>query len=265
MDAQAKQNQKDRVLEVRGSPVLTEKDKRNAKRRTEEYRAKRRATRDLSKDRERWAKYYEANKEKLRERSRNYGARPEVKEYKKEYHKKEYVEKGKQRGLDGIKNLTDNYVKAVLTKDTRLSYKDIPKEMIEAKRFEMLIRRDYLANTTPEQRFKISKEKYKKKLGILPKSKMSAEETKARRRARARERYVVNIEKEREANKKYREANREKINAKQRAKHAENKEEINAKRRNLTPEERAHINELARAAVKRRKLLNKENQDEKRN
>ena len=137
--------------------------------------------------------------------------------------------------------------------------------MIEAKRFEMLIRRDYLVNTTPEQRLKNSKEKYKKKLGVLPRSKMFAEETKARRRARERERYIINIEKEREANKKYREANREKINAKQRAVYELNKEKINAKRRNLTPEQREHVNALARAATKRRKLLNEEKLNEKRN
>jgi hypothetical protein len=83
-----------------------------------------------------------------------------VKEYKKEYRRKEYVEKGKQRGLDGIKNLTDNYVKLVLVKHTNLTYKDIPKELIEVKRLEMLIRREYLANTTPSERLKEAKKKY---------------------------------------------------------------------------------------------------------
>jgi hypothetical protein len=142
---------------------LTKEEKReayNAYRRTEEYRVKRRATRDLSKDRERWAKYYEANKKQLLERAKEYSSRPEVKEYKKEYRRKEYVEKGKQRGLDGIKNLTDNYVKLVLVKHTNLTYKDIPKELIEVKRLEMLIRREYLANTTPSERLKEAKKKY---------------------------------------------------------------------------------------------------------
>ena len=289
MDAQAKQNQKDRVFEVRGSPVLTKKEKReayNAYRRTEEYRAKRRAIRDLSKDRERWAKYYEANREQLLERAKEYSSRPEVKEYKKEYRRKEYVEKGKQRGLNGIKNLTDTYVKGVLTKKTQLSYKDIPKEMIEAKRFEMLIKRDYLANTTPSERHKESKEKYnarnpnankkyyqdnkeklaeaakrwreKNKERLLAKNYSWREANKERVRELARVRYYKNRDKQLEKGEKYRKANKEKLIEKSRERYAKNKEEINAKRRNLTPEQREHINALARAAVKRRKLLNEE-------
>ena len=289
MDAQAKQNQKDRVFEVRGSPVLTKKEKReayNAYRRTEEYRAKRRATRDLSKDRERWAKYYEANKEQLLERAKEYSSRPEVKEYKKEYRRKEYVEKGKQRGLNGIKNLTDTYVKGVLTKNTQLSYKDIPKEMIEAKRFEMLIKRDYLANTTPSERYKESRKKYnarnpnankkyyqdnreklaeatkcwreKNKERLLTKNYSWREANKERVRELERVRYYKNRDKQLERGEKYRKANKEKLIEKSRERYAKNKEEINAKRRNLTPEQREHINALARAAVKRRKLLNEE-------
>ena len=289
MDAQAKQNQKDRVFEVRGSPVLTKKEKReayNAYRRTEEYRAKRRAIRDLSKDRERWAKYYEANREQLLERAKEYSSRPEVKEYKKEYRRKEYVEKGKQRGLNGIKNLTDTYVKGVLTKNTQLSYKDIPKEMIEAKRFEILIKRDYLANTTPSERHKESKEKYnarnpnankkyyqdnkeklaeaakrwreKNKERLLAKNYSWREANKERVRELARVRYYKNRDKQLEKGEKYRKANKEKLIEKSRERYAKNKEEINAKRRNLTPEQREHINALARAAVKRRKLLNEE-------
>jgi hypothetical protein len=289
MDAQAKQNQKDRVFEVRGSPVLTKKEKReayNAYRRTEEYRAKRRATRDLSKDRERWAKYYEANKEQLLERAKEYSSRPEVKEYKREYRRKEYVEKGKQRGLNGIKNLTDTYVKGVLTKNTQLSYKDIPKEMIEAKRFEMLIKRDYLANTTPSERYKESRKKYnarnpnankkyyqdnkeklaeaakrwreKNKERLLTKNYSWREANKERVRELERVRYYKNRDKQLERGEKYRKANKEKLIEKSRERYAKNKEEINAKRRNLTPEQREHINALARAAVKRRKLLNEE-------
>lgn len=289
MDAQAKQNQEDRVLEVRGSPVLTKKEKReayNAYRRTEEYKVKRRATRDLSKDRERWAKYYEASKEQLLKRAKEYSSRPEVKEYKKEYRRKEYVEKGKQRGLNGIKNLTDNYVKGVLTKNTQLSYKDIPKEMIEAKRFEMLIKRDYLANTTPSERYKESKKKYnarnpnankkyyqdnkeklaeaakrwreKNKERLLAKNYSWREANKERVRELERVRYYKNRDKQLERGEKYRKANKEKLIEKSRERYAKNKEEINAKRRNLTPEQREHINALARAAVKRRKLLNEE-------
>jgi hypothetical protein len=154
------------------------KEKRNANRRTEEGRAKRKA-------------YYEANKEKL----------------------KEAIAKRRRRR---IKNLNDGYVRRLLVADTILTSKDIPKELVEVKKLEILIKRDYLDNTTKEERARQGWRKFKK-------------------------------------------ANREKINERQREIYAKNKEEINAKRRNRTPEERAHINELARAAVKKRKLLTKEN------
>ena len=132
----------------------------NAYRRTEEYNTKRRATRDLSKERERWKKYYEANKEKLKAYRREYMTRPGVKERYKEIHRKEYTEKGKERGLENIKNISDSYVKMVLVKRTNLTSKDIPKELVEVKRLEMLIRREYLSNTTPFERYKESKKKY---------------------------------------------------------------------------------------------------------
>jgi len=228
MDAQAKQNQKDRVLEVRGSPVLTEKErreKRNAYFRTEKGQAIRKAQ---------WKKYYEANREKLLARGRS----AETKEKRNESRRTEegrakrkaYCEANKEKLKEAvakrrrrrIKNLNDSYVRRLLVADTILTSKDIPKELVEVKKLEILIKRDYLDNTTKKER-------------------------------------------ERQSWRAFKKANREKINAKQRAKYAENKEEINAKRRNRTPEERAHINELARAAVKRRKLLTKENQDEKRN
>jgi len=151
--------------------------KYNAYRRTEEYKAKRRATRDLSKDRERWKKYYEANKEQLKTYHTEYMLRPGVKERYKELRRKEYIEKGKKRGLDNIKNITDSYVKMVLVKHTNLTYKDIPKELIEVKRLEMLIRREYLANTTPSERFKESKKKY-----LLKKRKLLTKENQDEKR-----------------------------------------------------------------------------------
>jgi hypothetical protein len=136
------------------------REKKNAYRRTEEYNAKRRATRDLSKDRERWKKYYEANKKYLLQRAKEYQERPEVKEHYKELKHQEYLRKGKQRGLDAIKTLSDKYVKNVLTHRTNLTYKDIPKEMVEAKRLEMLIKREYLKNTPEQERRKIYKKRY---------------------------------------------------------------------------------------------------------
>ena len=136
------------------------REKKNAYRRTEEYKAKRRATRDLSKDRERWKKYYAVNKEYLLQRAKEYQKQPEVKERYKELKHQEYLRKGRQRGLDAIKNLSDKYVKNVLTHRTNLTYKDIPKEMVEAKRLEMLIRREYLKNTPEQERNKIYKKRY---------------------------------------------------------------------------------------------------------
>ena len=132
-------------------------------RKTEEFKAKRRATRDLSKDRARWKKYYEVKKEQLLATRAEANKRPEVKETLKVNRRRYYLRKGKQRGLDLIKNLNDNYVKLVLVKDTALTFKDIPKEMVEAKRLQILIRRQYIANTTPKQRFQESKRKYKAK------------------------------------------------------------------------------------------------------
>lgn len=203
------------------------KDKRNAYFRTEEGQAKRKAQ---------WKKYYEANREKLLARLRN--TPTEVREKRNASRRTEearakqraYYEANKERLKEAIakrrgrrtKNLSDGYVRHLLVGGTILTSKDIPKELVEVKKLEILIRRDYLANTTKDERLRESQRVHKK-------------------------------------------ANREKINERQREVYAKNKEEIKAKRRNRTLEERAHINALARAAVKRRKLLTKESQDEKRN
>lgn len=259
-----------------------QKARKNASRRTEEFRAKRRATRDLSKDRECWAKYAARPevKEYLRQKAKEYNQRPEVKERHKELNREWYLDKGKKLGLEGIKNLTDKYIKNILINNTSLRYEDIPQEMVEAKRLQILIRRDYLENTPKEQRNALYKRKYKSKVG-KPKSQTTKEKEaenakkwreKNKEKVRltnklwrdanrekinwqARERYWCNRDKELEEMKAYREANREKLREANKARYHANKDEINAKRRNITPEKRAHINELARAAVKRRKLL----------
>jgi hypothetical protein len=197
------------------------KDKRNAYLRTEKGQAKRKAQRK---------KYYEANREKLLARLRNVPT--EVKEKRNASKRTEearakqraYYEANKERLKAAmvkhrdrrIKNLDDTYVRHLLVGGTILTSKDIPKELVEAKKLIILIRRDYLANTTKEER-------------------------------------------QRERERIHKKANREKINKRQREIYAKNKEEIKAKRRNRTLEERAHINALARAAVKRRKLLAEEN------
>lgn len=195
------------------------KDKRNAYLRTEKGQAKRKAQ---------WKKYYEANREKILARNKT----TEVKEKRNASKRTEearakqraYYEANKERLKAAlvkhrdrrIKNLDDNYVRHLMASGTILTSKDIPKELVEVKKLTILIRRDYLANTTKEER-------------------------------------------QRERERIHKKANREKINKRQREIYAKNKEEIKAKRRNRTPEERAHINALARAAVKRRKLLAEEN------
>lgn len=271
------------------------REKRNAYKRTEEYKAKRRATRDLSKDRERWAQYAARPevKEYLRQKAKQYNARPEVKERLVKHRAKEYAEKGKQRGLDNIKNLNDNYVKSILVRGTNLTYKDIPKALVEVKKLEILIKRDYLANTTPTERLRESKKKSKarnpnaaKNYYLANKQKYAEaarlwreknkekyltvnyawrEANKEKIRAQERARYHKNKENQLERGKKYREENREALRERSRSNYAKNKEAINAKRRNLTPEQREHINALARAAAKRRKLLTKEKENEERN
>ena len=72
------------------------------------------------KEKERKKKYYEANKEKLLEQRKK--------------HRKENIEKYREYQKEGIKDLSDNYVKGLLTDRTNLTYKDIPQELIEAKR-----------------------------------------------------------------------------------------------------------------------------------
>jgi len=201
------------------------REKRNAYFRTEKGQAKRKAQ---------WKKYYEANRKKLLARSKSAEAkekrnasrrteegRAKLKAYR-EANKKKLKEAVAKRRRRRIKNLNDSYVRRLLVANTALSSKDIPKELVEVKKLEILIKRDYLTNTTKE-------------------------------------------EKERQRDRKFKKANRRKINERQREIYAKNKEEIKAKRRNRTPEERAHINALARAAVKRRKLLTEESQNEKRN
>lgn len=256
-----------------------------AYKRSEEYKAKRRATRDLVKNREDCKKYAAKNKEKIAARQKIYYAQPEVKERMKAKRRAEYLKKGKQRGLDGIDNLSDNYIKNIITSRAEgLTYADIPQAMVDVKRLQILIRREVLENTTAEERRAAARAKTKAKnptkskeyyLNNKEKAKAASKAWRDKNiekvRARERERRALNREKinaqararydpekQKVKGALYREAHREELIAKSRAKYAENKEAINAKRRNITPEQRAHINALARAAVARRKLTNQQ-------
>ena len=82
---------------------------------------------DKEKESERAKKYYEANREKEREDQKKYY----------EANREKLLEKNKK----GIKYLSDNYVKGLLTKNTNLTYKDIPQGLIQAKRELIKIRR----------------------------------------------------------------------------------------------------------------------------
>ena len=117
------------------------RDAYNAYRRSEEFKAERRATRDLVRNREDCKKYAAKNKAKIAARHKaDRQARPEV---YKERRTVNYLKSGKQRGLEGIKNLTDNYVKNILvTRSEGLTYADIPQSLVEAKRLHILIKRE---------------------------------------------------------------------------------------------------------------------------
>jgi len=268
-------------------------DKRNELRRTEEFRAKRRATRDLVKNREYCRDYYERNKERELQRRKDYRNDPKNVQIIKDRSREQYLKSGKAKGLEAIKNLTDNYIKNLFTSKGNLKCKDLPKEMIEAKRLELLIRRQVLDEMTPQQRKKLYKERYlaknpnagkdyrnankerlkeaaklwkqKNKEHVREMQNLWRKENKERLRALERERYHKNQEKFVEKNRKFREKNRDKLRIKSKEFYAKNKEEINAKRRNITPEQREHINALARIATRKRKLLKKEKQNEQRN
>lgn len=259
------------------------RDAYSAYRKTDEFRAKRRATRDLVKNREDCKKYAAKNKEKIAARHKaNRLANPEK---EKKIKRLTYEKHGKRYARNKIDNLSDNYIKNIITSRSEgLTYADIPQAMVDVKRLQILIRREVLENTTAEERRAATRAKTKaknptkdKEYYLNNKEKANAaskawrakniEKVRARERerralnrekinAQARARY--NPEKQREKGLEYRLKHRDELLIKSRAKYAENKEEINAKRRNITPEQRAHINALARAAVARRKLTNQQ-------
>ena len=225
------------------------------KRKTDEFREKRRATRDLEKSRAECRAYYQRNIEAMRQRGKEYNAKNSEK--LKETRRTEYERKGKQRGLDGIKYLSDNYIRGLLAGHTNLKQGDIPQEMVDVKRLQIEIRREYLAAMPKKVRQKMYKETTRRRSGSQPKPPaMTEEQRKERQRETARVRYdpVQAAAKRKAALDKETPEQKEIRLARQRAYGAKYKEATNAKRRNRTPEERAHVNALARAAVSRKKL-----------
>ena len=117
--------------------------KRNAIRKTDEWRAQRRATRDLEKNREECRAYYAKNKEKIAAKHREDNAKPEIKEQRKLYRQRDYVKADAvRRGKEKIANVELRYARECLNRDGRLSGMYVPKELIEAKRLQLLIRRE---------------------------------------------------------------------------------------------------------------------------
>ena len=267
-------------------------DAKNAKRRLPEYRAKDREIyannpEVAEANRKQCREYYKRNKEKIAARMKEYNQRPEVQARLKEQRKEWYIKKGKENGTKKCKDLELRYIRELLKKDGELKGVAIPLELLEAKRLQVLIRREVLENVPPRIRQKGYKEKsearnpfsrkeyyeknkerlaelgkqwrIKNKERVNAKRRLWVEANKEKRKEQARAIYHTNTEKAREKNKKYREANRKKMLAKSKADYHANKEAISIKRKNVTPEQRAHINALARAAVARRKLkLNQE-------
>lgn len=224
-------------------------------RKTDEFKAKRRATRDLEKNRAYCRAYYQRNIEAMHQRAKDYNASNS--ERLKQARRAEYERKGKQRGLDGIKHLSDNYIRSLLAAHTNLKQGDIPQEMVDVKRLQIEIRREYLEAVPKKVRQKMYKETTRRRLGQQPRPPtMSEEQRKQRARETARARYdpVKAAEKRKAALEKETPEQKEIRLARQRAYGEKYKEAANAKRRNRTPEERAHVNALARAAVARKKL-----------
>jgi hypothetical protein len=110
---------------------------------TEEFKAKRRATRNLIKNREQCREYYSKNyATKIKLKHQEYYAKPEVQEKVKEAKKQDYIKNGIERGRKKIVNVELRYARELLKKDGSLKNVAIPIELIEAKRLQILIKRE---------------------------------------------------------------------------------------------------------------------------
>ena len=113
-----------------------------AYRSTEKYKARRRATRDLVKNREGCKKYYDKNYSKISAKHKEYYAKPEVVERVKEQKKVYAQTTGRATKKKYIEEIHDTYICNQMCRNNSLQHKDIPKELIEAKRLQLLIRRE---------------------------------------------------------------------------------------------------------------------------
>jgi transposase-like protein len=94
--------------------------------------------------------YYEKNKDKLLRKTKQY--REENKELVKKWKRNDQIinrekyrprkrERDKKANRHAVKNLTDTYIKHLLTKKSDIKYKDIPQPLIDLKRTVMKIKR----------------------------------------------------------------------------------------------------------------------------
>lgn len=241
------------------------RDKIRAYKTSEAYKAKRRETRDLEKNRIACRDYYQRNKEKEVERRKKYAQ--ENPEKVKELQRKSYERRGKQRALDGIKELSDKYIKQILVRDTTLCHSNIPPGLIQAKRVEILIRREVLANTSASDRAKWCKEKARRRAGVQPrKPGLTKEQRRERNNLLARQRYAADKEKylnkDRQKRERLSPEQKQAIKDKAKAKYYENYEEQKAKRKIYLDSNRERIRELSRALYARNKAAKLNQQGE---
>lgn len=98
-----------------------------------------------------WKEYYDKNRDKILESRKEYNDknRDKIQEFQLQYHRKyrevnskKLKEYRKEYNAYQRDNLTDYYVGSLVTQNTFLSYKQIPKELIENWRLTLQIKRE---------------------------------------------------------------------------------------------------------------------------
>ena len=115
-----------------------------AHRSTEKYKAKRREQRALQKDKERQQckEYYRRHREKRLAYNAWLRQTPKYSQYLKDWKQKEYEVNGLERGRKKVREVELRYARELLNKDGKLNGVNIPIELLEAKRLQILIRRE---------------------------------------------------------------------------------------------------------------------------
>ena len=96
---------------------------------------------------ERWATYYKNNKEKALKSNLEYTRRNRekikvIRNKTREKNREKQNEFYRQKYNKECKDVSDNYIKMILSRFGNLAYKDIPKELIDIKRYCLLIKRE---------------------------------------------------------------------------------------------------------------------------